>query len=83
MQKALSYNDRVRASYAGAEARRVLSELPPSLRHDVVEFEASGRKPTRRSVTMWLKSRGTAGYVDPIVDKILSLRATATAAKAV
>jgi hypothetical protein len=79
-----SYNDRVRAQYAGAEARRKLSDLPPALRADATDFAASGLKPTVRNVTRWLRTeRGTFGVVEDLVRQILRLQETARAASVV
>lgn len=73
------YNDLVRASYAGTDARRQLNALPPSLRSDVVGFSTSGIKPTPKNVEKWLADHGTIGAVDHIVKDILKYHKAATA----
>lgn len=61
-----SYDDRVRAQYAGIEARRRLDGLTPANRSYVVGFQKSGLKPTDRNCIRWLALHGITGAVGGI-----------------
>ena len=82
MKTPLSSNDRVRAAYAGQDARRRLSDLPPALYRDVTDFAKSGKAANARTVTQWLASRGVIGTVDSHVALILKHQPDAQAAAA-
>ena len=69
---ALSYNDRVRAAYAGEAARRRLNDLRPCLYADAVGFGQTGKPATVRNVTRFLAARGTVGAVASYVAEILA-----------
>lgn len=70
--KSVPYDDLVRASYAGQEARRKLSDLRPTIERRASQFHATGQPRDQKSVVQWLASVGTVGNVGQEVKEILA-----------
>ena len=77
-----SYDDLVRMTYAGQEARRKLSDLTPVLQSNVTDFESTGLPKTGKAVEKWMADTGRGvGAVGDEVKAILANLKHATAAR--
>lgn len=72
---AMSYDDLVKAAYAGQEARRQLNDLPDSLRNDATAFFDSGLPQDGKTIMKWLEDeRGVTGSIGGLTSDIVRLQ---------